>query len=357
MKKRDFASMFTKRADGRFVASYTENGRRRFVYDRDPECLYKKMQELADRSAAPATFEDIARAWFDAHAPAVGFKTAEGYAAPMRRAIEEFGAAPASSVTPAEISSFLRRLADCGYARRTVQLQRDVLSMIFDHAIVYGSGDVTVNPCASVSMPRNLKTSKRTLPPDEALAAVVAGFSMPFGRFAALCLLAGLRRGEALALRHEDLDRVNKTITVSRAVEFVGNQAQLKTPKTDAGTRVVVLLDALAELIPEGHGLIVCNPDGSLLSKTQYRRRWSAFCASIGCELTAHQLRHGFATFLFEAGVSERDAMEMLGHSSIAITHDRYTHIRLARKLEAAAKLEAYVVTSVVKTPQTPTAP
>ncbi|MGE4277205.1 MAG: tyrosine-type recombinase/integrase [Lawsonibacter sp.] len=56
-----------------------------------------------------------------------------------------------------------------------------------------------------------------------------------------------------------------------------------------------------------------------------------------------HQLRHAFATTLFEAGIEEKDAQELLGHSSITLTHDVYTHIRSARKEKTASCLNEYL--------------
>ena len=228
-----------------------------------------------------------------------------------------------------------------GYARRTVQMHRDVLNMIFNYAIV--AGYLTVNPVAAVSMPRNLPKEKRELPEDDALAAVRAGLDAPFGLFALVCYYAGLRRGEALALAFEDVDRERGLIYVTKSVEFIGNTPQVKTPKTVAGYRTVPLLDPLAQALPEGTGLIFPREDGGLLTKTQFRKRWLAYCDAIGFQLTAHQLRHGFATLLYEAGVADKAAQELLGHSSISVTRDVYTHIRQARREATAKQLNEFL--------------
>lgn len=55
--------------------------------------------------------------------------------------------------------------------------------------------------------------------------------------------------------------------------------------------------------------------------------------------MTAHQLRHGYATMLYEAGIDEREAMELLGHTDITLTHQVYTHIRKTKKEKTAAIL------------------
>lgn len=345
--------MFTLRKDGRYMGYYHEldadgqpTGPRHAIYDRDPEELYNKIARLESPRGGPPSFEQIADAWQKAHFERIGSKTAEAYTAPLRRLKNHF-AGDAEAVTAAQIQAYLVEMGKRGYARRTVQMSRDVLNMIFNSAIL--DGVLAVNPCAAVSLPRNLPSSKRELPQDDAIAAVKNGAGRPFGLFALICLYAGLRRGEVLALRYEDIDRDARLIHVTKAVEYVGNSPQIKQPKTAAGVRSVPLLQPLADAIPEGRGLIFAREDGGPLTKIQYRKRWQKYCAAIGCNITAHQLRHGYATLLFEAGISDKDAQELLGHSSIQVTRDIYTHIRSARRQETADKLNAFVVGTVVK--------
>lgn len=348
-KKPNYAEMFTLRKDGRYQGYYREldkngerKGRRHIVCDRDPEKLYRKLMEKENEVPPKYTFDAAADAWEEKHWDRIGSKTAETYTAPLRRIRDKFSGYDADEVTAQAIQAFLAELGRQGFARRSVQMHRDILNMIFNNAIL--EGKLTFNPVTAVSMPRNLPTKKRELPPDDAVAAVKAGKNAPFGLFALICLYAGLRRGEVLALCYEDIDRKAKTISVSKAVEYIGNNAHLKAPKTEAGVRTVPLLDPLAEVLPEdGTGLIFPREDGKPLTKTQYRKRWSAYCKAIGFEITAHQLRHGYATILYEAGVPDKDAQELLGHSSIAVTRDVYTHIRQTQKEATAKRLNRFI--------------
>lgn len=336
-KKINYEALFTKRKDGRYMYRYTDENGRHAIYDRDPERLWQKIN--APKKAV--TFGDCAKAWQRQHWEGISYKTAESYTAPTKRLVEQFGAMPVSEVTAQMVSAYLGKLGKQGYSRRSVQMHRDILNMIFNDAIV--AGHITANPCAAVSLPKNLQTTKRELPSDEALEAVKRGEEAPFGLFALICLYAGLRRGEALALRYEDIDRENKVIHITKAVEFIGNDPQIKTPKTAAGYRNAVLLDVLADQIPDGTGYIFSREDGGLLTKIQYRKRWLKYCQAIGYDITAHQLRHGFATILYEAGIEDKDAQELLGHSSITITRDIYTHIRQSRRTETADRLNDFL--------------
>ena len=348
-KKLNYAAMFTLRKDGRYMGYWHEldkygqpKGSRHPIYDRDPERLFKRIQDKESGVAPALTFEKAADAWEKKHWDRIGNKTAETYTAPLRRIREQFSGMDADEVTAQGIQAFLADLGKQGFSRRSVQMHRDILNMIFNNAIVeYG---IRFNPCGAVTVPRNLPTRKRELPADAAIDAVRAGGDKPFGLFALVCLYAGLRRGEALALTYEDIDRKAGLIHVTKAVEYIGNIPHIKPPKTDAGIRDVPLLTPLAVQIPDKiSGLLFPREDGQPLTKTQYRKRWIRYCEAIGYEITAHQLRHGYATILYEAGIQDKDAQELLGHSSIAVTRDVYTHIRQSQKTATAKKLDKYL--------------
>ena len=343
-RKPDYASLYTLRKDGLYMGHWRDDaGKRHSIYDRDPEKLYHKIEAAKEKRLL--TFGAIAEAWQAWQWERIAYKTAEAYTAPLRRITDRWGDDDPAEITAQEISAYLSALAKQKYSRRSVQMHRDILNMIFRYGIV--NNGLKYNPVDAVSLPRNLPSTKRDLPSDAALEAVKSS-STPFSLFAKICLYSGLRRGEALALRYEDVDRTHHLIHVTKAIEYIGNNAHIKAPKTEAGYRDVVLLDVLADQIPNGKGYIFCRPDGSLLSKMQFRDRWMEYCEEIGYDITPHQLRHGFATILYEAGIEDKDAMELMGHSSIAVTRDIYTHIRQSRRDTTAAKLNAFVSNSVV---------
>ncbi len=349
MKKVNYASMFTLRKDGRYMGYYHDldrdgepTGPRHPIYDRDPEKLYKKIQEKESGEAPPLSFEAAADAWERKHWDRIGGKTAETYTAPLRRIRQQFSGMTAEEVSAQDIQAFLADLGKQGFSRRSVQMHRDILNMIFNDAII--ESGLRFNPCVAVSVPRNLPTKKRELPKDDAIEAVKAGKDAPFGLFALVCLYTGLRRGEALALRYEDIDRISGVVRITKSVEFIGNNPHLKQPKTAAGMRTVPLLEPLADVLPDKKsGLVFPREDGELLTKIQYRKRWAKYCEAIGHEITAHQLRHGYATILYEAGVQDKDAQELLGHSSISVTRDVYTHIRQSQKEATAKRLNDFL--------------
>lgn len=97
----------------------------------------------------------------------------------------------------------------------------------------------------------------------------------------------------------------------------------------------------MTEVLPLGIGdaLLFPGPNGQIMRESTLKNRWIKWRELTGVTLTPHQLRHGYATMLFEAGIPERDAMDLLGHADINMTQNIYTHIRKTRKEETAAKL------------------
>ena len=338
MKKIDYAALYTLRKDGRYQGSYTDDKGRHYVYDRDPEKLWHKLNDPKPKEVY--TFREAADAWQREHWEHVSYKTSEAYKAPLRRLLEKYGKLPLEDITTADVDACLIQLGARGYSRRTVQMHRDILNMIFMKAIA--DRHVQFNPVMAVQMPRGLRTGRREIPDDEAVSAVMTS-NVPFSLFAKVCLYSGLRRGEVLALEYEDIDRKKKLISVSKAVEYIGNNPHIKSTKTENGIRKVPLLDALDIILPEGHGYIFTGDDGELLTKMQYRVRWRNYCKALGFELGAQQLRIGYATMLFEAGLKDKDVQDLMGHSSIVLTRNIYTRIRQSRRDQTAAALNNYI--------------
>lgn len=354
-----------KRSDGRWQEKITLPGMKKpkYFYGKTQKEVKQKMVAWQKEQTQGKSFEAAADAWDVWHADQVSYNGAEAYRAALKRTKEHFGGRMVQDIGPDEIDAYIRYLAGRGYARRTVQLHLDMLNMIYDYAIV--NRWTESNPCNAVKLPSGLPKGRRDIPTDEELEKVRAGLECDFGLFPFMLLYTGLRRGELLALRWEDIDREKKLIRVERAVYFAGNTPQIKEPKTEAGKRSVVLLDALRDALPEhGEGYIFGGEKP--LTKIQVRKRWLNWCRAAGlatgtttqkkgkngrayesttweADITPHQLRHAFATILFDAGIDVKDAQEILGHASIQVTRDIYTHIRQQRREDTADRLNAFL--------------
>ena len=77
------------------------------------------------------------------------------------------------------------------------------------------------------------------------------------------------------------------------------------------------------------------------MTEVQFQRQWELYQRETGLSITPHQLRHAYATILFEAG--PKDAQELLGHANISMIRNIYTHITQSHKAKTAAILNASI--------------
>ena len=171
-----------------------------------------------------------------------------------------------------------------------------------------------------------------------------------FGLFPYFLLYTGLRKGEALALQYKDIDLIHNIIKVDKSVYYIDCKPRVKSPKTVAGKRNVILLECLKNRLPKGNpnDYVFCYPGDSqrMMTDDMFRRLWRKYVNETGLAgVTAHMLRHSYATILFEAGIEAKDAQALMGHSDISTTNNIYTHIREKRMLDTAEKLNKFANT------------
>lgn len=355
-----------QRADGMWVEKLsTTGGKMKYFYSKTKAGLRKKILEYLEQKDLGPRFFAAAVAWDRYHASQTTYNANQVYKAPLQRAKDHFGDDYLKNITADVIQAWIRKLADQGFARRTVQMHLDMMRMIFDHAITNPESGILYNPCSAVRIPSGLPQNRRLPPTDEQLEAVTPDTESAMGLFAFFLMYTGLRRGELLALEWKDIDRKNKVIRVSKSVYYEGNQPKIKTPKTAAGIREVDLLDVLADALPaKGKGYVFGGEKP--LTKIQFRKQWIQFCKEVGLvtkeetshvgannhvytsttykpTVTPHQFRHAFASMLDDAGIDETAAKTILGHSSIVVTKDIYTHLRAQKRQRVGGALNDYV--------------
>ena len=256
---------------------------------------------------------------------------------------------------------------------KTIKTQKTVYKLIFDNAIIddkYGQF-IKINPTAAVKIPRGLPKEERLPPEDDVVEIIRHSLDKHFGLFAFVLLYTGFRRGEALALTWEDVNFKTKEISCNKAITFVGGMPRIKPPKTESSVRTVPLLPDLEKLLTKPKNVKDTDPifpkeTGGYLPESQLRRRWMHYCKDTGLvtttteervskqgkkyiyteykpSLTAHQLRHGYATILFEAEVDVYTAQKLLGHSNIETTMAIYTHLRENQKEKSISKLQEHM--------------
>ncbi len=354
---------------GYWVERVEIGGKLREVASKDKKKLKQKLAELGIYEEHGPTFEDAADAWENYHAEHVAHKTDESYRPHVNRAKDYFSGRYMNDIGPDEIQSYLDWLASQGFAKDTVRRAKVTLNKIYKYCIIQPGSPVRYNPCSAAEIPRGLKKERREPPAPEQIAMVSPDSDM--GLFAWFMMYSGLRNGELLALQWEDIDREAKVIHVNKAVEYIGDNPHVKySTKTEAGMRDVPLLSVLEEVLPERKKGYVFGGKKPL-QKSRFYRAWAKWCCEVGlgeeiktthrsdgnkhsytstkykADVTPYQFRHEYASLLEDAGVSEFDAKTAMGHSSISVTKDVYTHIRDRKhKSNLADKMNAYLAGS-----------
>lgn len=336
----------------RIEKKVTINGKRISVYGYTAFEISQKIEKLkteAENAKRPF-FNSVLEDWQEEHFKKIAVGTQTCYKPAIKRAKQEFENIRLCDITPADISELLKLLAAQGYSLQTVKVQKTVISKVFEYAI--GQNLTRFNPAEHAPLPPKLPKKPREIPDDDVIDIIMKSTTLPFGTFPYLLLLTGCRRGEALALQWQDIDFNKKTITVNKTVTYNGNKPHIENhTKTNAGMRKVILLDALLNhLLPLAEA---AEPDDyvfnnsadtkSPLTQTEFRRRWQKYITAAKIEITPHQLRHAYATILFDAKVDEKVAQSFMGHSKIEITRNIYTHIRQQRAQLAANDLNNFI--------------
>lgn len=334
---------YYQRPDGLYEAIRIIDGKRKAFRGHTEAEVEKKMISYTAEKERGRLFREVAEEWEEEHFPTIAAGTIKCYRPALRRAIETFGDKPINTIRAPEIKRFLTEFsrADEGLAKRgqkTVTNQKLVINLILSHAVE--KGDIEYNPCQNVTIPRGLKKERREAASAEDVKKIKASKSKWLFPF--ILLYAGLRRGEALALTYGDIDRKAGVIHVTKSAYYFSNAPAIKEPKTAAGRRDVPILDPLIPHLLKGRKddyIFSDNGGETPYLETQYEKHWADFKAETKITCTAHQLRHSYATMLYELGIEVKDAQDLLGHSTAAVTQDIYTHISETRRQSTAALL------------------
>lgn len=184
-----------------------------------------------------------------------------------------------------------------------------------------------------------------------------------------LLLVTGMRRGEAVGLRWEDVDLDGECLFVVQQITEVRGRGVVGSPKTKRGTRVVPIDERTSGLLRqqrgaqrleraaggevwEDTGLVFTRPDGRALRPEYVTRHFQSLAARAGLPtIRLHDLRHTNASLSLTAGVDLKVVSERLGHSQLAITADLYTHVSRGLGRSAANQIASVLAPSSAEIP------
>lgn len=242
-------------------------------------------------------------------------------------------------------------------APRRVAVIRAVLRAALNDALKWEL--VSRNVATLVDLPRAPRFVPTVLTPAGAKKLVAAAAKHRLGALFSVALASGLRLGEALALRWEDVDLAKGTLSVRRTLQRVNGELVFGEPKSARSIRSIYLpslaVRALkrhrtrqkAERLKAGgawrdSGLVFTSSIGTPLDDRNVRRAFNEVLKAAKLPpMRIHDLRHTCATLLLAQGENPRVVMETLGHSQVSLTLDTYSHVLPSVQKEAAQRLDA----------------
>lgn len=298
------------------------------------------------------TFRDYAEDWFTTYKKRyVKATTLGGYRTILEYHLYPvFGDADITMITTRAIQEMLNSKAE--KSRKTLQ---DI--MILFRAILESArkdGLLSANPADDrrITIPSTKRKTRKALDMDD-LKGIISSLSLLSDvddrRFLALLIFTGMRRGEVLGLKWEDIDFSAGIIHVQRNVTFPrgSNDPLVGTTKTESGVRDIPILPLLLDwLNPIGvTGYVVGNGE-TPNTLSIVRRRNERINRLIDLHgATPHIFRHSFATMLYDTGTDIKTIQSIMGQSDYKTTADRYCHPRDDRKRTAANSVNAMLST------------
>lgn len=352
-----------QRKDGLWVGCIslgTHAGRRtrRTVYGHTKGEAAEKLRQLQSRADAgqlpdadSMTLETWLRRWLALIAKSVEPGTLKPYTRHVELHIApRIGGHKIQRLKPVDIESFFARLTHDGVSAAMVRKIATTLTVALNHAV--RSRLIPSNPTRGVRRPKATKPNIAHYTPEQAAKLVEACRGERMGPLFVLLLDSAARPGEALALAWPDIDFDRSSISITKSLEDSG---RVKATKTKKSVRRIDLTPAtmaalhghrkamLAEGRDVRRGPVWVTTRGArVLPGDLSREHLAPILERAGLpSITAYGLRHTCATMLLAANVNPKIVSERLGHSSITLTMDTYSHCMPGMQRSATDALAA----------------
>ncbi len=351
---------------GAYTVHTASGPKRRYVTGKTREEVRQKLTKaMANRDkglvfdAGSLTVGEYLDRWLKDGEGTVRQSTYEVYGHMIRpHIVPGLGRIKLKALTPAHVRGFYREKLDSELSPATVHKMHVVLHKALDQAV--SDGLIPRNAAKGVKMPQTKKKEIQPLTPDQACGFLEAARGDRLEALYVLAVATGLRQGELLALKWEDVELEEAVLRVRRTLTRTGGKFALGPPKTNKSRRSVGLteramnalrahlsrqleeMERMGSLYQSG-GLVFSNEHGGIINPSNLRNRSFARLlkrAGLPPDTRFHDLRHTCATLLLSRNVNPKIVSEMLGHSSIAITLDTYSHVLPTMQQSAVRALE-----------------
>ncbi len=357
----------TKRKDGRWQARYHANGKRRYIYGKTKSEVARRLNDALHDARRGLVWDDGGTTlsehvadWLDASRSSVRARTWERYEQVCRNHIvPELGHLRLSNLTPAAVRDLYRKKLGV-LSPRSVLYVHVTLRKVLQQALRWNL--VPRNVADLVDPPRIVKEEVTPLTEDQVKTLFKTVEGSPLEALYVLAVTTGLRKGELLALKWSDVDLDSGLLRVQRSLSLTKDGPVMVPPKTAKGRRSVRLSGVAREALrkhrlrqdrlraswPEDLGLVFPNDAGEPRRSRNVINGCFARVKKKGNlpDVRFHDLRHTCATLLLTKGIHPKIVQEMLGHSTIAITLDTYSHVLPNLQGEAVRAMDSFFETT-----------
>jgi integrase len=346
----------TKRKDGRFMARYTvhtpDGPKRRTIYGKAYKDVESALAKARGDAVRGLVYDDgnlsvgeyLERWLSDSVRDTVRQRTYEGYEHIVERHIaSSLGRVKLKNLTSAHVRGLYRQKLDSGLSSRTVRYIHTTLNKALKQAV--NDSLIPRNAAVSVKPPKPQPKEIQPLNREQVRAFLKAVYGHRLEALYVVAVTAGLREGELLGLRWEDVDLEAGTLQVRRTLSEARSGRIFEAPKSGKGRRIRLTRKAtealrshrkrqVEEKIGLGplwheNGLVFPSQVGTPLSGRNLNRTYKRHLeqADLSSTFRFHDLRHTCATLLLQQGVHVKFVQELLGHADIALTLNVYSHV------------------------------
>jgi integrase len=330
---------------------------------RDAEALLAQLLVQKDTGVAPSrgTVQAFLDRWLEDYAKTnTAPKTYRTYSDLVSRHLKPaLGAIRLSALRPEHIQTAYKAIGAKGLSPTTVLHCHRILRQALQHAVKWQV--LARNPADAADPPRPNRYEIPMLDPGQIAHLLACARETEHGPLVELALMTGLRQGELLGLRWQDVDLEAGNLRVTRSLQRLDG-LHFREPKTRGSRRSVALSPGTVLLLREhradqraarqlaggayeDHDLIFATAIGTPIDPRNLLRAWKKVTAAAGQSgLRFHDLRHAHASLMLAQGTHPKIVSERLGHSGVRITLDTYSHVLPNLQREAAAQLDQFAL-------------
>lgn len=365
-----------KRNDGRWCAAYfDENYKRHYVYGKTQAEVKQKLKEKKNESPVKDRQYLSLQEWIveflnKYKKNELKITTYNSYMYIYRSFIKDskLGKTRMDRVSTDMLQKFYNDKSEDGYSSKTVREIETIINSAFNMAIKLRM--ISENPNLYTSLPKKVKYEAKVLSKEEVDKIVSDTKNEELYPIIVVTVYTGMRKGEVMALKWENVDFQERKIYVKNSLCRVEDEQpdekgrrhsryEVLEPKTRKSIRTIPMLNEVYDALMEqkkrqmadkeicgeiymDQGFVFADKTGNYIPQRPFMRKYHDFLKKYNItDIRFHDLRHTFATLLIESDVSMKVVQELLGHSTITTSMDIYTHVSDRKKEQALGKLSS----------------